>query len=660
MQKSGIISMENLYEIKAPLASFDTVDLGDEDKPPDTVAVEYLPVTPEPEESFTESVDSQSSNTSHNVDSELQCEGHSESDMLEGAVCGLAGTEVQQCADEVDSIKGESVATVGSAETNSSESSAAGAVDILQRLKLKSKKHKESESNVKYQQIENSSDLSDHEKSPLPDLKLVSTYKICDSDTDSSDSDSGYIRTGYIAALKGVKKGSKKKNKKAAKVKERYNFSTPDSTPNASPKVFRPILPPPLTEQERAQQSKRKAYEKRLQRLQVTTAPIERPRSTTPIDIFGLDEYASISSPEKTPQNSNLEKLKITLPPEEFHLKGQSPRKSSRITESHEPHVFTFNEDLLFTRTKSALIVQDDLSKGQSPKKILIPPTLAPALSPRSQRSSTALNLSPRLPRYYYTPTKTHSHVGNNWAKFEGPDNPNSESNETVKEGITNNASPNISTDSFDLFAKDKVLNDEEILTVNIQVVNETKICDIKCETVAEANDVSNVKKNVNQTPAVPAEFAPFDTVDTANIPVFTNFDQVNSNEMKHTEKDTQNDIWVPHESNTQGDVKSETIQNSNIDSNIGETLKEIIDNAFKEESFELNFEEKESICDSVSNNRIVTDTTGQSSVPDNKTVMDTTDQSAVPNNKTVTDTTDQKEAYVTDRIDQISPQWQN
>ena len=656
MQRSGIISMENLFEVKAPLASFDTVDLGDDDRL-DLRPVECLPATPEPEDSLAESVDSQSSNTSHNIDSELQWEGQTESEMLEGAVSDLAGTEVQQGVDETDSTKRERTGTAGSAETNSSESSAAGAVDILQRLKLRSKKHKETETKVKYQQIENSSDLSDHEiKSPLPDLKL-SAYKICDSDTDSSDSDS-YIQTGYITSVKGTKKGGNKKNKKVEKVKEKYNLSTPDSTPNASPKVFRPVLPPPLTEEERSQQSKRKAYEKRLQRLQVTTAPIERPRSTTPIDIFGLEEYAYISSPEKTPQNSKLEKLKITLPPEEFHPKGQSPRKYSK-SESQDPHVFTFNEDLLFTHTKSALIVQEDKVKGQSPKKILIPPTLSPALSPRSQRCSSAYNLSPRSPRYYYTPTKTNTTVGNDWAKFEETDNVNpvSQEKEMVKERIVNNANHlkgNISTDSFELAAKDKLLNDEEILTVNVQVVNETKICDIKCECVAKA-EANNANGDENHTQTSnPVEFASFNETEKMDVPIFADFDQVDNNETKHPIEDTENDIWVPHESNTQSEGKSEKIPNSNsTDSNIGEALKEIIDNAFKEETFELDFEEKESICDSF---------------PDDKTVPDTENHrtGAVPDNKTAEDTANnlvigQKEAYVTDCINQISsPQLQN
>lgn len=624
MQKSGIISMESLFEIKAPLASFDTIDLGDEDKGDPTV--ELMPVTPE--ESIAESVDSQSSNNSYsqNADCELKCETLT---TVENPAVSALTTEVQSCADGTDSVKGENAGTgtTESTETTSSENNATGG-EILQRLKLKGKKHKETESKVKYQHIENTSDLSDQETSPLSDLKLASPYKICDSDTDSSDSDSGYIRSGYIAALKGTKKGSKKKNKKAVKVIQRYNLSGSDSTPNASPKIFRPVLPPPLTEEERAQQSKRKAYEKRLQRLQVTTTPIERPRSTTPIDIFGLDEYASISSPEKTPLSGNLEKLKITLPPDEFHQKGQSPRKSSRITETHEPHVFTFHEDLLFTHTKSALIVQEDTVKGLSPKKILIPPTLTPALSPRSLRCSKALHLSPRSPRYYYTPPKNKSaiispnHVGENWAKFEDEISTGiCKAEPTLKEGylVNDNSSSlkeNIAADSFDLVAKDKVLNEEEILTVNVKVINDRKVCDIKCEAVAKTKE-SNVTNNLNHTKNIDITSSEI-TAKTQSVTdtgledkkhAWNDFGQSENNEMNTAERIE--DIWETQECVLDKDNKlKKNLENSPTESNIGETLKEIIDNAFKDETFKLDLDEKESLCDNLSRETEINEST--------------------------------------------------
>lgn len=605
MQKSGIISMESLYEVKAPLASFDTVDLGDDDRGNPTL--DLMPVTPE--ESIAESVDSQSSNnsSSQNADSELKSEAFTPNE-IPTAYTLITEEHVQSCTDGTDSAKGDhtGTGTTGSTETTSSENNATGG-EILQRLKLKGKKHKETESKVKYQHIENTSDLSDQEKSPSSELKLASPHKICDSDTDSSDSDTGYIRTGYIAALKGAKRGSRNKNKKTVKVIQRYNLSGSDSTPNSSPKIFRPVLPPPLTEEERAQQSKRKAYEKRLQRLQVTTTPIERPRSTTPIDIFGLEEYANISSPEKTPQSGNLEKLKIRLPPDEFHQKNQSPRKNA----THDPHVFSFNEDLLFTHTKSALVVQDDSVKGFSPKKILIPPTLSPALSPRSQRCSTALNLSPRSPRYFYTPPKTISaiispnHAGENWAKFDDEKATKTFTAEHVSKGpvkqdhLSNDKSniETIVTDKLDLYAKDKVLNEEEILTVNVKVINDRKVCDIKCEAISKSkeNSVTNQnhteKKEIFASEITDKMAINNDPIDNKNV---WNDCRQNQN-LNVNQAQSTHDIWE-----TQENISDKKISD-NSESNIGETLKEIIDNAFKDETFKIELEEKESFCDNIS-----------------------------------------------------------
>ena len=620
MQKSGIISMESLFEIKAPLASFDTVDLGDDEEKTDPT-VELMPVTPE--ESIAESVDSASSANSQSAECKLKYEKSlakvetlSTVETPSVSSFNVGSTEAHTFEDETE--KCENTGTTGSTETNSSENNAAGG-DILHRLKQKSKKHKETESKVKYQHIENTSDLSDQEKSPVPELKLASQFRIYDSDTDSSDSDSGYIRSGFISALKGVKKGSKTKSKKAVKTIDRYNLSGSDTTPNASPRVFRPVLPPPLTEEERAQQSKRKAYEKRLQRLQVTTSPIERPRSTTPIDIFGLDEYAVISSPEKTPQSGNLEKLKITLPPDEFNQKLRSPRKS-RITETHEPHAFSFNEDLLFTHTKSALVVQDDGAKGLSPKKILIPPTLSPALSPRSKRCSTALNLSPRSPRYLYTPHQSKtavvspSHVGANWAKFED-EKPNKKPDSSLKELVkdepfcnTSDLIENVSADNSDLIAKDKVLNEEEILTVNVKVVDEKKVCDITCESVA-INKENKVKNSVNENQKKDTNITSGDSqTNTLSVidsnhedkkPVLNNFRKNETNAI-NTTKTIEDDAWVLH--NSAFDNRFEADVELSTESNIGETLKEIIDNAFKEESFKLELEGNDNICDTLTN----------------------------------------------------------
>ncbi|GAB1607493.1 mucin-5AC-like [Argonauta hians] len=121
--------------------------------------------------------------------------------------------------------------------------------------------------------------------------------------------------------------------------------------------------------------SKRKAYERRLQRLQVKTTPINRPRSATPLSVVTLDEYTHLSSPEVSP---NLEKLKIVLPPDQFGKPIRSPRSVSNSKEN----TFDFNEDRLFRHTKEAIVLQSDGSIGQSPRRIFIPPTLSPSQSP--------------------------------------------------------------------------------------------------------------------------------------------------------------------------------------------------------------------------------------------------------------------------------------
>lgn len=120
-----------------------------------------------------------------------------------------------------------------------------------------------------------------------------------------------------------------------------------------------------------ASSSKRKAYERRLQRLQVKTTPINRPRSTTPLSVVTLDEYTNLSSPEISP---NLEKLKIVLPADQFGRPIKSPRSKE--------NAFDFNEDRLFRHTKEAIVLQSDGSIGQSPRRIFIPPTLSPSQSP--------------------------------------------------------------------------------------------------------------------------------------------------------------------------------------------------------------------------------------------------------------------------------------
>ncbi|CAG2106930.1 unnamed protein product [Medioppia subpectinata] len=64
------------------------------------------------------------------------------------------------------------------------------------------------------------------------------------------------------------------------------------------------------------------------ERLEVLTIPIERPRSTTPINIVPLEAYIRSSSISPDP---NVEKIKLSLPGEQFSAsaRAKSPRKSN-------------------------------------------------------------------------------------------------------------------------------------------------------------------------------------------------------------------------------------------------------------------------------------------------------------------------------------------
>ena len=432
-------STETLYEIKAPLATFDTIDLDDFDnghsnstfslkvQSAEKCAIELFETLQKENSDVNKNAKTEEGDeltdsypgTEHGVGSviatptEISCKhdfttGETEqTDQLEKfSFRDVTNTDLaterdltldsrndsendDESYDMTDSGNLTPVeANTVSKDANSSENNAS-AEEIQTKLKAKGRKYKEKSSNVKYQQIDSLSDLSDLEKeSPLPNHKPKSDPKDIDIFNDSSDSDSEYVCKGYISTGRGVIQSGTETTDNYKLFNIIGDFVDSDSTPYSSPKPRRPTLPPPLSKEESAIQSKRKAYEKRLQRLQVTTNPIERPRSTTPINIYGLDEYVHISSPEKSPGHSaSLQKLKITLPIEEGS-KGKSPKRSGKIlnqasTDSGEFHSFSFNEDLLFTHTKSAILLEDDLYKGYSPKRVLVPPTLSPKISPR-------------------------------------------------------------------------------------------------------------------------------------------------------------------------------------------------------------------------------------------------------------------------------------
>lgn len=64
----------------------------------------------------------------------------------------------------------------------------------------------------------------------------------------------------------------------------------------------------------------------RQQRLETTTKPIDRPRSTTPINVAPLEAFIQSVSPTFDPK---VDKIKLSLPGEQFVGRVKSPKKSS-------------------------------------------------------------------------------------------------------------------------------------------------------------------------------------------------------------------------------------------------------------------------------------------------------------------------------------------
>lgn len=207
--------------------------------------------------------------------------------------------------------------------------------------------------------------------------------------------------------------------------------------------------------------SKRKAFEKRLQRLQVTTSPITRPRSTTPINVVTLDEYV-ISSPDQSPASPAQDKLKITLPADEFSAKPRSPRRLHK-TEVVDDSCFLFSEDILFSHTRSAVVVDGAGQVPVSPRRVLIPPTLSPSSSPKLARSSKFLS-GENIPQLVYIRDEISEDIFGkpaakqpceNWAVF-------AEFEQVLVESLS------VGSSDFESSLEVDQADADEILTVNI------------------------------------------------------------------------------------------------------------------------------------------------------------------------------------------------
>ena len=531
-------STDTIYEIKAPLASFDTIDLDE-----DTLSAGSIPsetISDLPEKGINELVESGSQESSFdlsegrntpvcvtaeilvtdkpNVGNKRVVEPFKVTVVTESDISNALNNE----ADKVNGETSEQNGDMTEPSPNSSENNAS-AEEIQSRLKVKGRKHKEKSSSVKYEKIDNF-DITDQERcSPMPTLKFKMDHsKAFSTDSDSSDSDNGYIHGGFIATTKGDNRQIKPGPHQYAQNWIGTDSVDSDSTPYSSPKCRRPTIPPPLSKEDAEKLSKKKAYEKRLQRMQVTTNPIERPRSTTPINIFTLDEYASISSPERLSCPNVLEKLKIILPVEETCKSPKRTPRSSAQKSADGSDAFNFSEDALFTHTRSAFLVEDGESRGASPKKILVPPTLSPKLSPaRSPLPSRSGSCSPR---YYYSPsTKRHGHsrgssmeltpdffANHNWANFDRLDNKkenkfnigNSQADKANIEIGNSNIAKELFIETNEMdekdseqtgfcdeiadfdFGKEKDTITEEVLTVKIETQGDVNTCDISCDVV--------------------------------------------------------------------------------------------------------------------------------------------------------------------------------
>lgn len=332
-----------------------------------------------------------------------------------------------------------------------------------------------------------------------------------DSSSESSDSDSGYLRSGYVK----VESRQSGDSNSGIHVETSYfkhisdsihsNDSSCEPTPTSSPILPRVSISTLLGElQNEKIQSKRKALEKKIQRLQVTNTPVERPRSTTPINIHTLDEYVKeFDSPEKKSSSESAEKLQIKLPGEEFIHKHKSPR---RLKSSQEIlSVFNFNEDHLFSRTKSAVVVHDDgVSPTPSPRRVLLPPSQTPTSSPVLTRGNVQIstNFSPTV----NITSENNSSEALDWVAFD--QSKSSELNDSwFNQGLINTqlvgdqAAISNSASFSALFGEKRYNEEEDVLTVNIEEVDGRKVVDIKCQQQTnEHKDRDHIDDNCQST----------------------------------------------------------------------------------------------------------------------------------------------------------------
>ncbi|XP_067680208.1 serine/threonine-protein kinase pakG-like [Haliotis asinina] len=487
MQKSSEIrQFPRDHPVKAPLATFDTIDLGDE--LPKTAICSSLKIQ-RPEQAHSQAT-AVSQVPSHNSKRACQPCGQSQSDKSKQQVQAKESNSLRNALGR----NGNKIKTGGQVERDQLYSAGRNLPSVNSDAVYRDRENEEGFENYVYISHIPAADLKEKAiivgtrkpvegqsievgrvqptSQPVTKIEPPSAPKLSRTSSSSSDSDSD------VHSVRPVK------TRRPLQVRTNVTNS-----PRSSPVTLSPEIIDPTTI---TSPSKRKAYEKRLQRLQVKTSPIARPRSTTPINVVTLEEYVVLSSPEKSPNSPSVaEKLKITLPPDEFCVKPRSPRKSPRVkSNSEDESCFEFNEELLFSHTRSALLITEDGKVPDSPRRVLIPPTISPSSSPKL---APATKLKKELDGVPGTPTLVYiqSPDNENWATF--PDaidsntaesdncqtNPLQTGNSKDKPSESDSSKPASYANRSSVDPCDINNEEEEFLTINIEESGASGKCGI-------------------------------------------------------------------------------------------------------------------------------------------------------------------------------------
>ncbi|TDG40291.1 hypothetical protein AWZ03_013288 [Drosophila navojoa] len=150
--------------------------------------------------------------------------------------------------------------------------------------------------------------------------------------------------------------------------------------------------------------------------MELKTCPVDRPRSTTPLNPSHLEEYCTgvgIMTPQESPHELDAggpvrgEKLRISLPRKEPAIKDktQSSKSPRRISNASGKSWFEFAEEGLRA---------NNLERKDSSKQLLPPPPAAPPLAPTTATGQTPASLEEPKPK-----ASTQRKLSGHWIDFE-------------------------------------------------------------------------------------------------------------------------------------------------------------------------------------------------------------------------------------------------